>query len=61
MSSESEQQDWDEFVAEHNGQYTWVCSCGKSSVFAYDLERTQRRAEGHEINCGGEVSVEHET
>jgi hypothetical protein len=60
MSSESEQQDWGEFVESHADSFVWSCSCGKSSVFSYGLKRTQRRARGHEINCGGEVSVEHE-
>jgi len=51
MSSDTNQQDWDEFVAEQHSQWSWRCSCGKSSVFAHDKDRAQKRANGHQTQC----------
>jgi len=58
MSSESEQQDWDDFVADYHGQWIWQCSCGKESVFSHDRTRAQKRAHGHQINCNHQGTTE---
>jgi len=38
--------------------YTWSCSCGRTSEFIYSQKKAERNAEAHERYCGGETVVD---